>query len=56
MSMDEHFPIHVGEAKASTNQSRANTAVKLAINLICDRERDAINKTPANRKKYIKSL
>lgn len=56
MSIDEHFPIHVCEAKASTNRSRANTAVKLAINLICDSKRDAVNKTLANRKKYIKSL
>lgn len=56
MSTDEHLPIHVGEAKASTNKSRANTTVKLAINLICDSKRDAVNKTLANRKKYIKSL
>lgn len=42
MSVDEHFPVHVGEAKASANQSRVNTTVKLAINLICDSKREML--------------
>lgn len=36
------FPVHVGEAKVSANQSKANTTVKLAINLICDSKREVL--------------